>query len=256
MSTQVEAARITGPVVSWTRVPDALVLERDEVHVWRAALDIRPSQWHALFQTLSQDERTRSARFRFQKDRKRFVARRGLLRSILRRYLDVEPCQLRFSYGAYGKPALAGEFGSEGLRFNMSHSDGVALYAVSRDREVGIDIERIRLDFADIQIAEQFFSPREIAVLRALPAQMQKEAFFTCWTRKEAYIKATGNGLSLPLDTFDVSCAPGEPAALLNTRGDPKEASRWALQGLSPGACYVAALAVEGHSWRLTCWQW
>jgi 4'-phosphopantetheinyl transferase len=120
---------------------------------------------------------------------------------------------------------------------------------------VGIDLERIRFDLAVVEIAERFFSRRELAMLRALPTELQREAFYRCWTRKEAYIKARGEGLSLPLDQFDVSLAPGEPAAILGTQHDPSEASRWSLRELTPAPGYFAALAVEGHDWGLACWQ-
>jgi 4'-phosphopantetheinyl transferase len=121
---------------------------------------------------------------------------------------------------------------------------------------VGIDIERIRFDVAVAEIAERFFSRREVATLQTLPTEEQRQSFFHCWTRKEAYIKARGEGLSLPLDQFDVSLAPGEPAAVLGTQQDPTEASCWSLQELTPAPGYVAALAVEGHGWRFTYWQW
>jgi 4'-phosphopantetheinyl transferase len=120
---------------------------------------------------------------------------------------------------------------------------------------VGVDVERIRPKVAQEKIAERFFSPREVTLLRALPAPLQATAFFACWTRKEAYIKATGEGLTLPLDQFDVSLVPGEPAALLRTAWDPQEAARWALQDLAPAPGYRAAVAVAGHDWRLTCWD-
>jgi 4'-phosphopantetheinyl transferase len=142
------------------------------------------------------------------------------------------------------------------LGFNLAHSHELALYAITRGREVGIDLERIRSNLVDEQIAERFFSPREVVVLRGLPTHRQREAFFNCWTRKEAYVKAKGQGLSIPLDQFDVSLAPGEPAALLSTQWHPQEASRWSLQKLNPGCGYVAALAVEGHDWQVKCWQW
>lgn len=154
------------------------------------------------------------------------------------------------------KPALAEDSDESAIRFNMSHSHDLALYAVTRNRELGIDLEHIRKDFASHEIAQQFFSPREVARLRALPLSMQTKAFFNCWTRKEAYIKATGKGLSLPLHQFDVSLVPGEPTLLLSTRENPQEASRWTLRELKPGPGYVVALAVEGHDWRLDCWQW
>jgi len=121
---------------------------------------------------------------------------------------------------------------------------------------VGIDLERIRFDLAVAEIAERFFSRREVAILRTLATDAQRQAFFRYWTRKEAYIKARGEGLSLPLDQFDLSLAPGEPNAGLDTQRDPTEASRWSVQDLSPGPGYVAALAAEGHGWRVSCWQW
>jgi 4'-phosphopantetheinyl transferase len=240
----------------WLPPPADLRLPSDEVHVWRAPLDLDASSMAELQRTLATDELDRMARFYFQKDRDHFIVGRGLLRTILGRYLNTEPAALRFCYNFYGKPALATEFGDGRLRFNMSHAHGLALYAVTCDREIGVDVEYIRTDFACEEIAERFFSPYENAVLRALPADTKYMAFFTCWTRKEAYIKARGMGLSLALDQFDVALTPGEPAAVLNTREDPHEALRWSLQELIPGSGYVAALAVAGHTWRLSSWQW
>jgi len=127
---------------------------------------------------------------------------------------------------------------------------------VTYRRAIGVDLERIRRQPAEEQIAERFFSPREVEALHALPVSMREDAFFTCWTRKEAYVKATGDGLSLPLDQFEVSLTPGEPATLLNTRWDPNEACLWSLRELIPGPGFVGAIAVKGHGWRLACWQW
>jgi 4'-phosphopantetheinyl transferase len=210
----------------------------------------------SLQQVLTANEQRRAERFYFQKDRDRFIVTRGLLRTILSRYLDIEPYQVRFCYNHYGKPALARQSGADMLRFNVSHSQAMGLYVVARGREVGVDVERIRTDLAFEQIAKRFLSPREVAVLRALPVTMQREAFFKCWNRKEAYVKARGNGLSLPPNQFEVSVAPGEPAALLSDSGDPWATSRWSLRDLSPAPGYVAALAAEGQEWQLTCWQW
>ncbi len=149
------------------------------------------------------------------------------------------------------------ESGEAPIRFNISHSRGVALYAVTCGREVGIDLEYMRSDLEVEQIAGRFFSRREIATLHALPAALRRYAFFLCWTRKEAYIKARGEGLSLALDQFDVSLIPGEPAALLGTRPDADEALRWSLLELTPGPPeYASALAVEGVGWSLALWQW
>ena len=204
---------------------------------------------------LTVDERQRAERYIFERDRTHFVVARGLLRVLLGRYLRQEPQYLRFTYGPHGKPALATDTGGGALGFNVSHSHGLALYAVTRGREVGVDVERIRPEVAQEKIAERFFSPREVTVLRALPTPLQAAAFFACWTRKEAYIKAKGEGLALPLDQFDVSLAPGEPAALSHTAWDPQEAACWALQDLAPAPGYRAAVAGAGHDWHLTCWD-
>jgi 4'-phosphopantetheinyl transferase len=179
-----------------------------------------------------------------------------VLRDILSRYLGVPPSALVFRYSTYGKPALAAGFDAARVCFNISHSHEMALFAVTCEREIGVDIEHLGRDIHAEEIAEHFFSAHERASLRTLPAAAKHEAFFNCWTRKEAYIKAHGEGLSLPLDQFDVSLLPGEPAALLATRNDPWEARRWSLQALSPGSGYVAALAVEGQGWQLSCWHW
>lgn len=242
-------APITSAVLPWRVPPGTLVLGVDDVHVWRATLDQPPPHF---LHNLAADEQAWAERFYFEKDREHFIVAHGVLRAILGRYLNRAPESLSFCYSAHGKPSLAGN----AIRFNMSHSHGIALYAVTRGREVGIDIERIRSNVEVEEVAERFFSQREVAKLRTLPAGVQREAFFNCWTRKEAYIKARGEGLSLPLDQFDVSLAPGEPVALLGTRPDPSEAARWSLRELPPTPGYVAALAVAGQGWRLTCWPW
>jgi 4'-phosphopantetheinyl transferase len=247
---------ITSPPTPWGFPPATIILGNNEVHVWRASLDEPPPQRDSFLHTLAAEEQTRAQRFYFQTDRERFINAHGVLRAILGLYLDRAPKCLSFCYSSYGKPALTLESGGDAIRFNMSHSRGVALYAVTRGREIGIDLEFIRCDLEVEQIAERFFSRSEIATLRALPTDLQKHAFFLCWTRKEAYIKARGEGLSLPLDQFDVSLIPGEPAALLSTQPDSDEAVRWSLKELTLASGYVAALAVEGRGWTLSCWQW
>lgn len=240
----------------WLPPPGDLSLPIDEVQVWRLSLDLPASRVERLRQTLAPDELGRARRFHFEKDRQRFIVARGLLRLILSRYLDVEPSQLRFSYSDYGKPALIPPPTHKMLNFNVSHSQGLALYAITRNRQVGIDVEYIRPVPEIKEIAQRFFSAQENAVLRGLPETVKLEAFFNCWTRKEAYIKARGEGLSLPLDQFDVSLAPGEPARLLRVSGDSKEPCCWSLRAMSPVPGYVAALAVKGKDWRLSHWQW
>jgi 4'-phosphopantetheinyl transferase len=242
--------------LSWLSPPTDLALSGNQVHVWRASLDQPAWRLRELAQTLSADEQARAGRFRFEQDRRRFTASHGILRAILGRYLGVKPEQLRFQAGPHGKPSLAKTLNESGLSFNMSHSHILAVFAVTRDREVGVDVERIRLIPDAEQIAERFFSSQESAVFQTIPADLKPEAFFTCWVRKEAYVKAKGNGLSLSLDQFDVSLIPGEPARLLRTTPDPQEANHWSLHDVSPGPGYLATVAVQGNGWRLKCWEW
>lgn len=247
---------MTQPSCLWSSPPLHLALTTDEVHVWRASLDQPESVLRRLRTTLSADEAARAARFHFERDRRRFTVARGVLRAILARYLDLAPEDIQFSYGPQNKPALADTRQNNNLQFNLSHSQNQALYAFARHREIGVDIEQIRTMCDAEGIARRFFSARENVVFQALPLQQRDEGFFNCWTRKEAYIKALGDGLSHPLDTFDVSLRPGEPAALLAVRGDSGEVSRWSIRALTPVPGYVAALVVEGHGWTLKCWHW
>ena len=239
---------------NWKIPPVHPSISKEQVHVWCACLEQRESRIQQLESILSDEEQCRAQRFYFQKDRDHFIVARGVLRDILCRYLNRQAEQLNFCYNEYGKPMLAKNFG--GLSFNVSHSGNVAIYAVTCGREVGIDVEQIRADFAEEPIAKRFFSPAEVAVFSDLAAHEKKEAFFCCWTRKEAFIKATGKGVSFGLDNFDVSLAPDKPAALLSVKGDKKEAARWSLRNLDIQPDYKAALAVKGHDWRLQSWQW
>jgi len=212
-----------------------LALPEDEVQLWRVDLDAirgEESRWQGR---LSPDESKRALRFHFPSDRQRFVASRALLRTILAAYLDADPVNLEFSYSKKEKPSLAGGHATSGITFNLSHSGGIALYAFTRGREIGVDVEQVRGDFDVEPIARRFFSAQEQIHLNDLPKAERVEAFFRCWTRKEAYLKATGSGLSLPLSQFDVSLGAGETNALLATRPDASEAERWVLREV-PGA--------------------
>jgi 4'-phosphopantetheinyl transferase len=244
---------------TWAAPPAELTLARHEVHVWRAFLDQPASSEQRLARTLTADEQLRAGRFRFERDRLHFSVGRGVLRAILGRYVGLEPGQIRFQYSPHGKPALLETLGGDRVYFNLAHSHGLAVYAFTREWEIGIDVEYIRLMPDAEQIAARFFSSRESAQLRALPPEQQQAAFFNCWTRKEAYLKALGHGLARPLNEFDVSLVPGEPARLLHIGGHPEEASRWFMQELKPAGGYIAALAlplVMGETWRLKQWQW
>jgi len=238
---------------SWQKGPPSPVLWPQEVHVWRVRLD---AAWSNSFElALSPDDRERAARFRFEGDRHRFNIARASLRQILGRYLKANASGLRFEIGAYGKPGVDADQNNLDLRFNLSHSHQLALIAVARGREVGVDVEFVRADFASDEVAEHFFSPVEVKQLVRMPAELKTRSFFNCWTRKEAYIKARGEGLSHPLDQFDVSFAPGAPAALIDNRLDPTEVSRWSFEELSPHPAYAAALTVEGNFSRLLLWD-
>ncbi len=239
----------------WPQPPGRVRLEENEVHLWRASLDLSAAASEELAETLSPDERERAARFRVPRVRARFTAARGILRDILGRYLECPPSALLFGYRRHGKPYLLGGH-EEDIRFNLSHSHDLALYGISRGKEIGIDMERIRQDREHERLAQRFFSPREAAVLGSLPPEARVDAFFRCWTRKEAYLKARGEGLAIPLASFEVSLAPGEAAALLSVAGDPREVERWSLWAIQAGPQYAAALAVEGQPARLEMWEW
>lgn len=240
----------------WRLAPARPRLGENEVHVWRADLNQPPATLQALLATLSADERCRSARFYFARDAERFVIARGLLRTILGLYLQIRPERLRFRYNAFGKPELSTPADRRPLRFNISHSHNQALFAFSSEWEIGVDTEYLRENFDTRELSDCVFSPYEVSTLSALPAHQQTKAFFNCWTRKEAYVKARGEGFSFPLDCFDVSLAPGEPAVLLSHRRDPRETWRWSLCDLPSDSSYASAVVVESHHWQMQCWDW
>jgi len=239
---------------AWSLMPERPLLGQRDVHVWRVDLNQSRAIIERCRQLLSDDEQDRADRFHFESDRQHFIVARGCLREMLARYLDIGAQTIRFSYTSHGKPELAISYSqARPLNFNLAHSGDFALYAFTGVGEIGVDLEHIRPDFTSDDIARRFFSSNEVGRLTGLPANVRHEAFFNCWTRKEAFLKAKGIGLSLPLDQFDVTLAPAEPAALLSTRWDETEASRWSLKAIDVGPGYVAAVAVAGHDWELTC---
>lgn len=240
-------------VLRWECASAAVPLENDAVHVWRASLrgGASPGALHAL---LSAEERQRAARFRFDRDRDDFIAARGILRILLGRYLNAAPEELLFDYNAHGKPHLREAAKHARCRFNLSHSHGLALFAFSRRRELGVDLERIRSDIEVEAIADRFFSARERHLLQALPPAERLSAFFVCWTQKEAYVKARGKGLGFGLDQFDVGLDGRE--RLQATRPDPQEAGRWSIRVLMLDGAHAAAVAAEGRDWQLRCWDY
>lgn len=175
---------------------------------------------------------------------------------MLPQYVKLRASQLQFAYSSKGKPSLAAGSNPLDVRFNVSHSHNVALIAVTRNREIGVDVERVRDGVETQDLAERFFSPREIEVLKSLPVAAQKKAFFLCWTRKEAYLKATGDGLDVPLSEFEVAFRPDEPAALVRVEGHPEEPARWTMLDLSWDDDHAAAVVAEGRDWTPSCWDW
>jgi 4'-phosphopantetheinyl transferase len=235
----------------WAYPAERSVLSRDMIHVWRASLEIEPATLQRLKSTLAKNELERAERFIFDQDRNRFIAARGILRNVLARYLQCAPQTIEFVYGARGKPAISSGSTRDPLRFNLSHSHGLALIGLAREHEIGIDLEMIRSDFASEEIAKRYFSAKEIDELRGLPADLRTEGFFLCWTRKEAYIKAKGDGLHIPLDSFDVSLTPGLPPEL-----NCSDRSRWSMISLTPESGYVAAVVEEGNGSQLCHFNW
>ncbi|MGA7504860.1 MAG: 4'-phosphopantetheinyl transferase superfamily protein [Candidatus Sulfotelmatobacter sp.] len=236
-------------------IASALELPDNEVHLWRIDFDAVRSEEARWQRTLSPDETARASRFHFAVDRQRYAISRGVLRTIVAGYLATDAKNLDFVYSGKEKPSLSATYSREGLMFNISHSGSVGLLAFTREREIGVDVEQVRSDFEVDAIARRFFSAHEQEQLAVLPEQERFEAFFRCWTRKEAYIKATGDGLSLPLDQFDVSIVSGHSDALIATRPDKSEAARWLLREVPAGHGYLAALCAQGHDWKLKDWK-
>lgn len=232
-------------------VVSTISLERNVIHLWTGRLVARDEQLKRFYDTCSPDEQRRANAFQFRKHRTLFVMGRGVLRGILGHYLGLRPEHVRFQYGSKGKPTLARAHRSS-LYFNAAHSDDCVLYAITRQAELGVDIERVRALPDKELIAEQFFSPGEFEDLNNVPPHLRDEAFFNCWTRKEACLKATGDGLSGPLNQFRVSLIPGEPPEFLNLDGHPPLEPRWTLYDIRPIPGYVGAVAIGGHGCSLT----
>lgn len=232
---------------SWLEARAAGELQDGEVHVWCANLEPDVERLSVLEKTISASEQKRAARFHFWKHRRRFVAGRGILRVLLGQYLGQPPSEIVFSYSKYQKPFII----EKNLEFNLSHSGGCALYAFCLASAVGVDLEKIRPITDAEGIARRFFSPSEYERFVILPNTTKHQAFFSCWTRKEAFIKALGEGLSYPLADFDVSFADGQPVRLNSIRGSEEAARDWTLKSLSPLEGFAAALAVQGQGWTV-----
>jgi 4'-phosphopantetheinyl transferase len=244
----------------WPAAQAVPELPDGEVHLWAVDLDAPRETVERLQSVLSSDENERAGRFYFERDRIAFTIARGLLRTLLGGYLGCDPKQLDFAYNRHGKPSLTAGgppvAGHRDIQFNVSHSGQIALLAFVRERGIGVDVEYMRRNLDYLKVAERVFSVEEQVALAALPAERQMEAFFCGWTRKEAYIKAHGQGVSLPLDQIVVTVSPDEPAQLLAIKGSFDSAARWRMSEVDLGPEYRAAVIVEGSDWRLTCRRW
>ena len=233
---------------NWLPAPKNLNLSLDNVHIWRINLHQSESQLLSFRETLSSDEIARAKRFYFPEHQQRFMAGRGSLRAILGQYLHIEPKEVEFEYQARGKPLLAGKFADKGLLFNLSHSQHLALCGVSYQQQIGVDLEYIRT-MSDLEnLAKRFFSPREYEQLRLVSSHEQKQIFFRYWTCKEAYLKATGDGL-VQLEEIEICLTPNQPTQLL-VSGD------WSLRELTPAENFAAAVVVAGSHINLHCWEY
>ncbi len=238
---------------TWPLPPAEIDLPAGEVHLWAARLDPPLGRLQECERLLSEDERSRAERFRGGLLRNRYIAGRGMLRMLLGRYLRVDPASFSLSYQAHGKPELGPPWNSGSVEFNLAHSHELAVYAFTRGSPIGVDVECIRPMPNAAALMERFFSPQEVEQWRQMPAERQLSAFFQGWTRKEAWLKAVGSGLSFPLDQFCVSL--DDPARVLSIRGDTGEAARWWLESCEPCEDCVAAVAMRGKAALVRRWR-
>ena len=240
----------------WCSPPADVALPFDEVHVWRAKLDHPDRLLDKLSSVLSPDEKERANRFQYDRDKRRFIASRAILRIILSRYSGVNARRLDFEYGTHGKPSLKRRTDIMiPLCFSSSRSHNLSLFAVTLNQEIGIDTEYIRpVSYRD-EIVNRYFTTGERIIYSRLAPDQKQPAFFNGWTRKEAYLKAIGVGLNQPLRTVEVSLEPGEPARLLRVEGNARQAAAWSFYELSLGTDYAGVVAIKG-SYGFRLWKW
>jgi 4'-phosphopantetheinyl transferase len=219
------------------------------LQVWLLDLRVSSELLPTLRRTLSREEIARADACRLEQARNRYTAAHGLLRQVLARHLDIAPSDVAYQYGNRGKPQLDGRHASN-LRFNLSHSGNLGACATITDREVGVDVEQVRGDRDHAAIADRYLAPSEREALQELPADMRTQAFYDCWTLKEAYLKARGDGLFVPLKSFAVALHPDGPPALLRSTAGTDEPRRWRLLSFTPLAGFAGAVAAQGYEWQ------
>ena len=241
---------------SWLSRATPDILGDAEAHLWVVALDLVPEKLPGFGSILSPDEQERASRFRHAVDVRRFTAARTSLRRLLGAYTGIEPRQLYFAYNSFGKPELGGEAHAASVRFSVSHSADLALFGFVREHRIGVDLERVRADIDVESLAKSHFSQNEFRKLHSMPSDQRLEAFFCCWTRKEAYLKGRGEGVSYGLDRMEVGFSPGEPATILHALDDPDVSRHWTLEHLAPSPGYLGAVAVETDNVTFKCFRW
>lgn len=240
----------------WQIPPRNLILAKDEIHIWRVHLDLPVEQIAQLSQILSEDEQARAERFRFPQHRQRFIAARGRLRQLLGAYLTLPGDRLIFEYSSRGKPSLAPSMRGANLEFNLSHSQDLAVYGFTLDRKIGIDLEYLH-SATDVEgIAARFFAARESAIINNLVGEKQQQAFFQIWTAKEAYLKATGEGIAGSLAGVEIAWSDEHPLCLFSLPDNTE--AEWCLHNFKPATDYVATVAVEGLTGadKIQFWNW
>ena len=238
-------------MVDWKNPKNTIRISENETHVWLLPLELKPNQLTEAKSFLSEDECARAEKLYFNKHRNHYIAGRGQIRKLLGLYLNSNSEEIVFSYNEFGKPYLE----NRSMHFNLSHSHEFALFAVNINYELGIDIEWMHRKSNLLEIGERFFSENEYTELKSLPAELQRQGFFNCWTRKESYIKARGKGLGIPLSKFEVSLKPGDSVLLKSTSHDPKALYEWTLYAFDPHSDYAAAMTINTKVTHISFWD-
>lgn len=231
--------------------PDISELSKG-IHVWYCSISKNESKLPEFEQLLSEDEKKKSIKFKFKKDRNSYIISRGIVRKLLGSYLSIAPAEIKFEYTPYGKPYLA----NNRLNFNISHSGDMAVFAFVLKSDIGVDVEKVKEDFDVLELAQNFFSKKEIEAMKRIPEKQWSRAFHRCWTRKEAFIKAEGSGLSFPLNRFAVSLDDDHQADLLETDWDATEKSNWSLFSFIPREQYIVAIALRNQNIAAEYFNW